>query len=33
MFASQTIPKIETQLTLAERIFRQLSPKTASSRR
>jgi putative membrane protein len=32
-FASQTIPKIEMHLALAERIFQQLSPKTASVRR
>ena len=29
-FASATIPKIQMHLVLAERIFRQLSPKTAS---
>jgi len=32
-FASQTVPKIQMHLTLAERIFRQLRSKTASARR
>ena len=32
-FATQTIPKIQMHLNLAERIFQQLSPKTASARR
>jgi len=32
-FASETIPKIETHLALAQRIFQKLSPKTASTRR
>ena len=32
-FASQTVPKIQMHLSLAERIFQQLSPKTASARR
>jgi putative membrane protein len=32
-FASETIPKIEMHLALAQRIFQKLSPKTASTRR
>jgi len=31
-YAGQTIPKIRTQLTLAERIFEKISPKTAALR-